>query len=241
MKHLSYPKITEEAVARQPWQFLDAADLLGTYLWLESWICNRNYIFHSSIVAAVSLVSVPSPWNSCLLHYQTYSKVLLTALFFIFPVPVSLWSHSRMYQETDYCCYVRHCKTFWSPLCSTGQSGETWLAVASVRGKTPFLAVMLFVWIVSICFLSEASHKKLIPLSSTWIGTKHIGFVLCNHKCFETCLTETLYLLFCRDFSNRNQQRQSWLKVGILFSLHFGNYFVQKGWDLLAVRKWNHE
>lgn len=146
------------------------------------------------------------------------------------------------YRETAYRCCIRHCETFWFPWFSTGQSGETSLVVALVGDKTPFLTVILFVWIMSIFFLSEASHRKLIPLSVFHLyWNREYCFFLCNHKCFETCLIETLCLSFCRDFSNRNQQRQSWLKVGLLFSPHFGNYFVQKGWDLLALRKWNRE
>lgn len=112
-----------------------------------------------------------------------------------------------MYQQTVYCCFIRYCKFFWSLWLSIGHSGETCLVVASVRGRTLFPTVMLLVWITSVYFLSEASHKKLIPLSVFHLHwTENIGFVLCNHKCFETCLIEMLYLLFCRVFSSRNHR-----------------------------------
>lgn len=91
--------------------------------------------------------------------------------------------------------------------------------VASVRGRTLFLTVMLLVWIRSIYFLSEASHKKLIPLSVFHLHwTENIGFVLCNHKCFETCLIEMLYLLFCRVFSSRNHRGNLDSEQHIVFS-----------------------
>lgn len=176
-------------------------------LWLQSWICNRNYIFpllfsYCSFLGECSQpLKLPSPSLPKLFRSAADWSVLHLLC------PSLLQAHSSwLYQETAYRCYIG--QTFWFPWFSTGQSGETSLVVASVGDKTPFLTVILFVWITSIYFLSEASHKKLIPLSVFHLHWNWEYWVFVrNHKCFETCLIEKPCLPFCRDFSNRNQQR----------------------------------
>lgn len=132
------------------------------------------------------------------------------------------------------CCWLLcslSSQSFLPPLVLYGAAK----VVASVRSKP------LFLMICCLSKSSEMSHKKLISLSVFHLHWNwEYCFVLCNHKCFETCLIEMLYLLFCRDFSNGNHQRQSWLKAG-MFSLFVRNYFVQKGSEFLAFRKWKHE
>lgn len=149
-------------------------------------------------------MGVPSPWNSCLLHYQ-HSDVLLTALFFILSV-------------------------FFDPLGSLwgSQGGGFSKEEAPVSDS---LLLKQIKWNIS-----QETDLTVFHLRWNW----EYCFILCSHKYFDTCLIEMLQLLFCRDFSNGNHQRQSWFKAGMFF-LCFGNYFVQKGPDFLAFRKWRHK